>query len=370
MIGLLGASGAVGAHAARLLSRHGGIDLRLGGRRPEAVEAIAAELQGRVEVVRVDAAEDASLAAFARGCAVVANCAGPSQHLAEAAALTAWRAGADYVDAGGDATTAERVGWAGRSAGAGRRAVFAAGAWPGLSGLFPRWLAAREFATVHTLTAYIGVRDRFTATAAADYLDGVLDGASEPLAAWRQGPRSRVLTRLIDEALPFFPGDVSAFPYLDYEGAQVARALALTRADWYSVLPTPWRVALDRARTRPRADAVADLCRAAELDAAGHPASTTMLAQLDGSGDGSVDGTAKTRTGLLRGPGVSELTGAVTAVAALAVHDGAVAPGTACAATALDPLPALTWLVAADVCQVTVLETSLEALRAVEEGAL
>jgi hypothetical protein len=365
VIGILGASGAVGAHAARLLSRHGGTELRLGVRRPEAVAPIAAELPDRVEVVRVDAADEASLAAFSHGCAVVANCAGPSQHLAEAAALAAWRAGADYVDAGGDATTAERVA-RGDAAGAGRRAVFAAGAWPGLSGFFPRWLAAREFTAVHALTAYIGVRDRFTATAAADYLDGVLGGASEPLAAWRQGPRSRVLTRLIDEELPFFPGDVSAFPYLDHEGVQVARALALTRADWYSVLPGPWGVALDRARTRPRADAVADLCRAAELDAAGRPASTTLLAQLDGE----VDGVAQTRTGLLRGSGVSELTGAVTAVAALAVHDGAVAPGTACAATALDPLAALTWLVEAGVCQATVLETSVEALRAVEEGAL
>ncbi|GAA4997405.1 saccharopine dehydrogenase NADP-binding domain-containing protein [Actinopolymorpha pittospori] len=365
MIGLLGASGAVGAHAARLLSRHGGTDLRLGGRRPEAVEPIAAELPGGVEVVGVDAAEEAPLAAFARGCAVVVNCAGPSQHLAEAAALTAWRAGADYVDAGGDATTAERVARGG-AAGPDRRAVFAAGAWPGLSGLFPRWLAAQEFATVHTLTAYIGVRDRFTATAAADYLDGAFGGGSEPLAAWRQGPRSRVLNRVIEEALPFFPEDVSAFPYLDHEGIQVARALALTHADWYSVLPGTWGVALDRARTRPRADAVADLCRAAELDAAGHLPSTTVLAQLDGE----VDGVARTRTGLLQGPGVSELTGAVTAMAALAVHDGAVAPGTACAATALDPLAALMWLVAAGVCRVRVLQTSVEALRAVEAGAL
>ncbi|MFV2175674.1 saccharopine dehydrogenase NADP-binding domain-containing protein [Actinomadura sp. LOL_016] len=365
MIGLIGASGAVGGHAARLLSRHGKADLRLGVRRPEAVAPIAADLPGGVEVVRVDVTEEASLAAFARDCAVVANCAGPAQHLAEAAALTAWRAGADYVDAGGDATTAERVARGG-AGGADRRAVFAAGAWPGLSGLLPRWLAAREFTAVHTLTAYIGVRDRFTATAAADYLDGVLDGASEPLAAWRQGPRSRVLTRLIDEALPFFPEDVSAFPYLDHEGEQVARALDLTRADWYSVLPGTWGVALDSARTRPRGDAVADLCRAADLDAAGHPASTTMLTQLDGE----VDGVARTRTGLLQGPGVSELTGAVTAVATLAVLGGAVAPGATCAATALDPPAAVTWLGAAGVCRVTVLETSVAELRAVEEGAL
>ncbi|WP_213451840.1 saccharopine dehydrogenase NADP-binding domain-containing protein [Rhizomonospora bruguierae] len=364
MIGLLGASGAVGAHAARLLSRHGA-DLRLGGRRPETVAPVAGELPGGVEVVRVDATREASLAAFARGCTVVANCAGPAQHLAEAAARTVWRAGAHYVDAGGDAATAERVAQGG-AAGDDRRAVFAAGAWPGLSGLFPRWLAAREFATVHTLTAYIGVRDRFTATAAADYLDGALDGASEPLAAWRQGPRSRVLTRQIDEALPFFPEGVSAFPYLDHEGVQVARALGLTRADWYSVLPGTWGVALDRARTRPRADAVADLCRASEVDAAGHPASTTLLTQLDGE----VDGVARTRTGLVQGPGVSELTGAVTAVSALAVHDGTVAPGTACAATALDPLATLTWLLAAGVCRVTVLATSIEALRTVEAGAL
>jgi hypothetical protein len=367
MIGLLGASGAVGAHAARLLARYGHTGLRLGGRRLDAVQQIARELPPAVEAVPVDAADDASLAAFSQGCTVVANCAGPSQHLADRVALATWAGGADYVDAGGDASTAKRVARGGMAR-TNRRAVFAAGAWPGLSGLFPRWLAAREFATVHALRAYIGVCDRFTSTAAADYLDGALGSASEPLAAWRHGRRCpRALTRLINETLPFFPDDVTALPYLDDEGEQVARDLGLTYGDWFSVFPGQWlRAALDRSRTRPRAEAVADLCRASELDAEGRPGSVTLLIQLDGlSGD-----QRRTRTGLLHGPGVSALTGAITAFGTLAVLRREVPPGTHCAATALDPLAAVAWLRQAGMCELTIIETSIETLRTVEDGAL
>jgi Saccharopine dehydrogenase NADP binding domain len=366
VIGLLGASGAVGAHAARLLARHGWTGLRVGARHLDSVLPLVAGLPGDIEMAHVDATDDASLGRFVRGCSVVVNCAGPAHQLADRVALAAWAAGADYADAGGDAATAERV--ARRApADTGRRAVFAAGAWPGLSGLFPRWLAASEFATVHTLTTYIGVRGRFTVTAASDYLDGALGRASEPLAAWRHGRRcSRALTRLTDASLPFFPGAVSALPYLDQEGEQVALALGLSRGSWYSVLPESWRGALDRARTRSHADAVADLCRAAEADAAGQPASTTLLAQLDGVADAR----ARTRTGLLRGPGVSALSGTVAAVAALAVLRREVPPGVHCAATVLDPLRAVSWLGDEGPYDLTVLETSVEALCTLEEGVL
>jgi hypothetical protein len=367
MIGLLGASGAVGGHAARLLARYGHTGLRLGGRRLDAVQQLARELAPAAEVMPVDAADDASLTEFSRGCTVVANCAGPSRHLAERAALATWAAGADYVDAGGDASTAGRVARGG-TAWANRRAVFAAGAWPGLSGLFPRWLAVREFTTVHALRAYIGVCDRFTSTAAADYLDGALGGASEPLAAWRQGRRCpRALTRLINENLPFFSDDVTALPYLDDEGEQIARDLGLTYGDWFSIFPGQWLgAALDRSRTRPRAEAVADLCRASELDADGRPGSVTLLIQLDGqSGD-----QGRTRTGVLHGSGVSSLTGAITAFGALSVLRGEVPPGAHCAAAALDPLAAVAWLRQAEMCELTVIEAFIETLRTLEDGVL
>ncbi|GAA1880346.1 saccharopine dehydrogenase NADP-binding domain-containing protein [Streptantibioticus ferralitis] len=358
MIGIIGGYGAVGAQAARLLGEWGAGPLRIGGRNLTAAQRAAAALPGTVEAAVVDVDDDASLAAFVQGCEVVVGCAGPSHRTAARVARAALAAGAHYVEAGGD-TVPEYVGE--------RRAVFAAGALPGLSGLLPRWLAAREFTTVHALTCYAGVLDRFTPTGAEDYLRGVLGGDNEPLAAWRDGDRrSSALTRQAAVTLPFFPREVSAVPYLDAEGEQLARDLSLTHGHWYTVLDGEHLgAALDAARTRPPAEAAADLCRATALDAAGRTPYVTLLIQLDGT---TAAGRAATRTAVLRAPGIAELTGAMTAATALAVLRGEVPAGARHAATALDPSATVGRL--RDRCELTVLETTIDQLVVVEEGAL
>jgi hypothetical protein len=67
---------------------------------------------------------------------------------------------------------------------------------------------------------------------------------------------------------------------------------------------------------------------------------------------------------------VSALTGAVTAFGALAVLRGDVPSGTHCAASALDPLSALSWLRAVGMCELTVAATPIDMLRSVEDGVL
>ncbi|MFJ7243058.1 saccharopine dehydrogenase NADP-binding domain-containing protein [Kitasatospora sp. NPDC098652] len=377
MIGVIGGYGAVGTQAARLLAGWGAGPLRLGGRSPQRSQAAAAALTGAVqaagvetaaveaaaveaaavEAVAVDVEDDASLAAFVRGCEVVVNCAGPSHRSAARIARAALAAGAHHVDAGGDPAPLPTQG---------RCAVFAAGALPGLSGLLPRWLAAREFATVHELTCYAGVLDRFTATGAEDYLHGVLGGANEPLAAWRGGARRPgALTRRSAVTLPFFPRPVDALPYLDAEGVRLARDLALSDGSWYSVLDGGHLAgALDAARTQAPADAVAGLCRATALDLAGRTPYVTLLAQLVGTAQGR----PATRTAVLRAPGIAELTGAVTAAATAAVLGGEVPAGVHRAAEVLDPSTTLARISA--VAEPTVHQEMIERLVAVEEGAL
>ncbi|MFF2146202.1 saccharopine dehydrogenase NADP-binding domain-containing protein [Kitasatospora sp. NPDC058190] len=357
MIGVIGGYGAVGAQAARLLDGWGAGPLRIGGRSRERAVRAAATLPAAVEALAVDVEDDGLLAAFVRGCEVVVNCAGPSHRTAVRVARAALAAGAHHVDAGGETLPPDT---------AGRCAVFAAGALPGLSGLLPRWLAAQEFDEVHELTVYAGVLDRFTATGAEDYLHGVLGGGNDPLAAWQDGARRPgTATRRPAVTLPFFPYEVSAFPYLDAEGEQLARDLALTHGRWYTALDGDHlATALDAARALPLADAVAGLCRATALDTAGRTPYVTILAQLDGT----VAGRAATRTAVLRAPGIAELTGAMTAAATTAVLRGEVAAGAAYAASALDPSATVTRL--RDACDMTIHQTPIEELATVEEGTL
>ncbi len=356
MIGVLGGYGAVGAQAARLLHAWGAGPLRIGGRNLEAAQGVAAGAQA----VAVDLDRDESLTAFVQGCTVVVNCAGPSHRSAERVARAALAAGAHHVDAGGGEALVD----AGE-----RTALFAAGALPGLSGLLPRWLASSDFETVHTLTAYAGVLDRFTATGAEDFLAGVLDEANEPLAAWQDGARvSGALTRQTARRLPFFPREVAAFPYLDAEGERLAKDLSLMHGRWYTALDgRHLGAALDAARALGRAEAVAGLCRATALDLAGRTPYVTLLVQLDGTACGR----ALTRTAVLLAPGIADLTGAVTAVATLAVLRGEVPPGAHLAAAALDPTTALSLLrTTPGLCEPMVFDLTLDELMTEEEGAL
>jgi hypothetical protein len=335
VIGVIGGYGTAGRNAVRRLHDWGAGPLRIGGRDVAAARR-AAESVGAEPAV-VDVGDDASLATFVRDCAVVVNCAGPSHRIAGRVARAAVAAGAHHVDAG---LLTEFP--------APRCVLYGAGAVPGMSGLLPRWLAAQGFDSVHRLTSYTGVFDRFTPAAAEDFLQ-VVAGAP-PTVGGRQ-------TR----ELPFFPREVTAAPYADAETARVARDLSLAGGDWYTVLDGErLGAALDAARGLPLADAVAGLCRAAALDVAGRAPYVKLLAQLDG-----VPGT---RTAVVRAPGVAELTGAMTAAAALAVFRGEVAPGNRPAAVALDPARTVERLRA--VCDVAVFDAPVDELVLVEEGAL
>ena len=185
-----------------------------------------------VDTSFVDVLEAESLVAFCARCSVVVDCSGPFSQIGARVALAALGTGAGYVAAAGDERlrgtllslhkTVEPC-----------SSALCAGMLPGLSGLLPRVLAA-GFDECHALRAFVGMLDRFTAGAAADFVAG-LEG-SESLAAWRGGRKaSRALTRIHDLSLPFFFGRVTAHPYLNHEGERLARLLNLDSADWFNV---------------------------------------------------------------------------------------------------------------------------------------
>ncbi|MFI6688545.1 saccharopine dehydrogenase NADP-binding domain-containing protein [Streptomyces sp. NPDC050485] len=367
MIGVLGGYGDVGACASRELVRLGLGPLRVGGRDLAAGRRFVAGL-GTPEAVAqaVDFTDEASLQRFADGCRILVNCAGPSHAVADRAARAALRAGAHYVDAAGDDALFAALdpdAWSERAA------VLSAGLSPGLTGLLPRWAAARGFAEVHGMTCYFGLLDHFTEVAADDYLQGAADGVSEPLAAWRDGRRRPgALRRRTEDRVPCYPGAATLLPQLPTEGERLARALGITRGDWYTVVAGEHvRAAFDRVRALDRRDAVAALRRGSLLDLAGREPYVVLLAQLDGLSQGR----QVTATAVLRGRRNCELTGAVTATATLAVDRGEVPAGRHFAAGALDPVSAMDRLRAGGaVTELSVLDAAIEELGAVEEGVL
>lgn len=329
LVGVLGASGAVGRAAVRTLPTLGRpVRLRVGARRPGRHEGI--------DVHPVDATDPAALARFCAGCAVVLNCAGPSAHLTERVARAALSAGAAYADVGGDDRTLAAL------ADAGGTVVLGAGLQPGLSALLPRWLAGR-LDSAHKLIGFAGGLEPVTPAAAADYLISLDGGHGTALAAWRRGRRTeRALRPLVDVELPDFPGRVSAHPFLATETERLAVALGLAEADWYVVVAgeqlRPLLSALrerqwSRATATELAAATRRVAVAAAVDLAGRRPYHRMVVRVEGV-DG---GRPRTAAAVLDTPDSFQVTGVVGALAARTLLDGRVPPGTWFAADVLDP---------------------------------
>ncbi|MEU5911430.1 saccharopine dehydrogenase NADP-binding domain-containing protein [Micromonospora sp. NPDC047527] len=332
VVGVVGAAGAVGAAAVAELHRRGRHVLRLAGRRRAPLDALChglAATGGSPPTVEVlDISDTDALRRYCAGCDVVLNCAGPAYLVEDRVARAALASGADYVDAAGDDVLGEQVG-ALLARAPGRTAVISAGMMPGLSALLPRYLAATLPDRPRGLLGYLGGRDRFTATAAADYLR-VGEGFGQAGAALTGGVRARQpLPTRTDAELPFFPEPATTVPYLSTELERVARSLGVTDATWHSVFAGP-HVAQVLRQPPAGADAPEALRRAAELDAFGHATYQLIIVELT-----TVAGDAQTL--VLRGDNASSLTGAFAGVAVAALTEGTLAAGLHHAGEALDP---------------------------------
>ncbi|MFY1632174.1 saccharopine dehydrogenase NADP-binding domain-containing protein [Solwaraspora sp. WMMB335] len=356
MIGVLGASGSVGQGAVEHLHRLGVGPLRLGARRPEPVQQVATGLPGAdIETVQVDVRDPAALAAFCADTSLVVNCAGPTYELKETVAAAALAAGAHCVDVAGDDPVHEAL-TGGGVPGGDRTVLLSAGTLPGLSSLLPRWLAATEFDSVDTLTAWVGGVEHCSPVVAVDMMLSLRSGGAagaaygEANAAWRGGTvRSRALRPAEDATVPQFAGSVAVQPFLSAETCRLARTVRLRDVDWLNVYPGPQvrtlLAALPAAASHgvDEADLARRMVRAAQLDLAGRSPYYQMVFTMGGSRGG----VRAERTAVLRTTSSYRLTGLVGALAAVAVLGGEVPPGVHYAADVLDPATTVTGLRAA-----------------------
>ncbi|WP_157631311.1 saccharopine dehydrogenase NADP-binding domain-containing protein [Catelliglobosispora koreensis] len=320
MIGIVGATGAVGKAAAQALHRWGITALRLGGRRQDALTALAATLPGS-HTQQADVFDPASLAAFCTGCDVIVNCAGPAHEVGDRVARAAAAVGAAYADAAGDDVLYQQVARIRPGT-----AMISAGMMPGLTSLLPRYLAQLTTGQPHTLTAYIGGRDKFTLTAAEDYFrGGTAFGAVRTVL--RNGKRAPA-TAPPPDTLPFFAEPAFSMAFLSTETERVCARLGVTNAATYSVFAGEHVGAVMRGN----ADAHA-LTRAAALDSFGRATYQLIVIELATA--------TQTKTLVLRGNGASELTGAVAALAAHALASKRVPDGVHHAGEILDPAEAV-----------------------------
>lgn len=345
-IAVLGATGLVGRAAVGMLRERGIGDLRLGARDPEQLRTVADAVGA--EPVRTDANDPQSLALFCAGSRLVLNCAGPSYLLLDRVGRSALAAGADYVDVSGDGPAYHLLDGSDLFTGA-HTAVLSAGMLPGLANLVPRFLAGDDLAAAR-LVVYAGGIERFSRGAAGDLVlsvdgaDGSVRGAhwyGEALAAWRDGRRVyRALPVVDDIEVPYFPGRVTAMPFLTADCERLARSTGLTSLEWFNVFTgSQLRLALGRLRGHVSreptalATAIDDVMAAGEVDRAGQDSYYLMAF--------TVSTPTAARTAILRTPSSFHLTAATAVLAVQALLDGIVPPGLHFADEVLDPATTL-----------------------------
>ena len=366
MIGIIGGYGDVGLEAVKSLAQWGKSPLRIGGRNPaEARKRLGGALP-QAEWRELDLEDARSLAAFAADCELVLNCAGPSHRASARVARLCASLGCHYVDAGDDPMFREM-----RAEATDRVILYAAGASPGLSGLLPRWLAGTFDDTVHSLWYCMGSLDRFTASAAEDYLAGIAGGANEPLAAWRDGARRpSAAQRRSGVALPGWSRDIALYPYMDEEAEEVASTLSLRDGEWHiAVDGTATTRVLEEARAQFATEpgtAVRRLCEATALDSAGRSPYMHLIVQLAGR----AGGTECTRTLLVQADRPAAMTGRTAAAAARAVLEGEIPAGVRPLAGIPDPEPVARRLREDRSTRWTVINRSVAEMMETEEGEI
>jgi hypothetical protein len=343
LVGVLGGSGTVGRVVLDRLAGYGTGPLRVGGRDPDRTRA-AAERVG-AEPVAVDLADPASLARFCAGCGVVVNAAGPSYRVLDTVARAAVAAGADYVDAAGDAAALAALGRGTPAGLAERSALFSAGLMPGLSGLLPRLLA--EPGPLRRLDVYVGGATAIGPLSAVDALLTRGPGFGTALAAWRDGRvAENALAPLRSVALPGFRHPVHAWPFLSAEAAALAADLGVDELRNYTVyvsenipeaLATAWA-----ADDRPLEEHVPAVVAAADADVALDGPWYTLLFHARPR-DPARGGPTRL---VVRTPDSYALSGVVAALAAHRLAEGGVPPGARPAAEVLDPRAVLDALAA------------------------
>ena len=320
-IGVIGGYGSVGRATVAQLRAWGLGPVVVAGRDPDRAE------------VAIDIGDPAALERFCATLRLVINCTASPPRARATAAGAAAASGVPYIDPGGDEPVYELL--AGDSPA--QPVVLSAGMWPGLTSLLPRQLAPRPGSR---LVCYLGGQDRFSLGAAADYLAVVNGSAGRTFAVWRDGTRvERAGVPAIEGDVPYFPEAATGVPYLSAEMERLARSLGLAELVFYTVFPGGRLRETLAAALAGTVDAES-VVRASELDLFGRSRYQRLVFQL--RDDPSLP------TIVLSGQGSSELTGATAALAALAVLDGAVAPGVHFAADVLDPEQAKERLLSAD----------------------
>ena len=319
MIGIVGGYGDIGKKVAEKLShKH---KVLIGGRNASSNKELF-EGYENITFKNVDIFNYDSLCEFTEKCELVINCVGPSWKTNGLVELCCIRKKIHLLDIGYPEKMDNL-----QSMEVGSTILYGVGTCPGLSELLQIYLG-NFFDRLEELNTYFGGRDRFTRTAAEDYLYGITGRKNMPLATWKQGKVNfNSGMRKHNVELTFFEEAVNIYPYLDDESLFVANKLRPLNASWNLVIEGgEMNEILDKARIlypeRPSV-AIELLCRGSALETMGKGTYIIFLVE----GQGIINGNKCKKMFFLRSESQPELTSIVVTSIANKVLEGKIEIG-------------------------------------------
>lgn len=236
VFGIIGGYGRIGSEAAKSLLMITDNRIIIGGRNLEKGETAAKNLGPRVLNQVVDVNNPVSLDNFCQKCDILINCAGPSRIIFDKVALSALKNNIHYIDVGGYNSLYNNLsGKVEEIRQKGLTFIISAGMYPGLSEVFPVYMAKKYFDKVDLLEFYYAGLGDFSYSGSYDVICGIEEGHSQPLTYYDDG---RIIKIKNDSSktvvLPTPVGTVTCHLTFKEEILKVIEACNIKKAFFYN----------------------------------------------------------------------------------------------------------------------------------------
>nr|WP_092071405.1 saccharopine dehydrogenase NADP-binding domain-containing protein [Dendrosporobacter quercicolus]NSL49369.1 saccharopine dehydrogenase NADP-binding domain-containing protein [Dendrosporobacter quercicolus DSM 1736]SDM25926.1 Saccharopine dehydrogenase NADP binding domain-containing protein [Dendrosporobacter quercicolus] len=235
-IGILGATGYVGQEAVRTLLAFTGHNIVLGGRNITKICQLFPETTAKGDCFQVDIYDRQMLHRFCGNCDIVVNCAGPANKISDTIAQAAIEQRVHYVDASGGEVLLQQL----------RRReqeivknnllfVVASGVYPGLSELFPAYIAEKYFDDMDSLELFFAGQGAFSLNAAYDIVCGIEADSGSGMTCYQHGAVKRISGNFhTSYTLPYPAGQLDTYPVISREFEQMAKCYPIQSARFYN----------------------------------------------------------------------------------------------------------------------------------------
>lgn len=193
VIGILGGSGLVGKEAVKTILSFTNYHILLGGRDLDKMKRLFFNKDNKVKFFAMDLFNDNELNLFCSKCDIVINCAGPAKKILDKIAIAAINHNIHYIDVSADAHLYKLI-KKNENQIKEKKLLFiiGAGLYPGLSEVFPSYIAGKYFETTRKMEVFFASKGALSLNAAYDFVCSIEDNYSEGMAYIKNGNVEKV----------------------------------------------------------------------------------------------------------------------------------------------------------------------------------